>query len=182
MKLEKLSRKTKLRGELKKLYKEAFPPDERVPFGMLMRRADSPLADLFGLFDDDTLVGFAYVVKKGKLYYLFYFAMKPEERGKGYGSETLALLREKYRDGVLFLALEKRDPASPNYEERLRRHAFYERCGFTDVAKSLKESSVVYDVMTSGGDVSDAGFRPMMREYLGPVYRRIIDTKITEQN
>lgn len=114
---------------------------------------------------------------KGKgIAYLFFFAMKKEERGNGYGSDVMELLKKKYRNRRILLALEQQDQTAINSEQRKKRHDFYERCGFQDMKYQIKEASVIYDVMGIGGEVSPNEYRNMINDYLG-VMKLLVNMK-----
>ena len=99
--------------------------------------------------------------------YLYYFAMADGARGKGYGTEAMALLAEHYAGHTIFLALQPRDAEAENAEQRVRRHAFYERCGFSDMPFGVVEVGIPYDVMALGGTVTFRDYRAVFARYLG---------------
>ena len=178
MQLIKVSRETDQYNSIKKLYRQAFPLNERAPFWLLMRRAGSPSADFWALYDQKKWIGIAYVIQHGRLAYLFYSAICKEERNKGYGEKSIELLKEHYKGNCFFLALEKPDESAANYQQRLKRHAFYKKCGLSDMPYSLKEASVVYDIMGTGGSVEPEEYRELVQTYLGRFLSRIIDMRI----
>lgn len=182
MQLKKVSKKMKGYSKIKKLYKQAFPSEERAPFWLLMKKASLPVTDFWALYEEEKWVGIAYMVKGENIAYLFYLAINEEERGSGYGSKTIELLKEYYKGSRLFLALETMDKNAPNYEQRVKRHGFYEKCGLSDMPYQIKEASVVYDIMGVGGTVEPEEYGRMMREYLGPVFSRLIDVRIIKEN
>ena len=83
-------------AKIRKLYLEAFPAVERVPFWLLKRRAKTPLAEFCSLYDDDAWRGFIYTVKDERLVYIFFLAIDASERSKGYGSGLMTLIKERY--------------------------------------------------------------------------------------
>lgn len=178
MRLVKVSKSMDIYGAIKKLYKQAFPANERAPFWLLMKRAGSSMADFWALYDGEKWVGIAYVIRHKQLAYLFYFAVQAGERGKGYGRTAIETLKEQYCGSRIFLALEALDKTADNYEQRVKRHSFYEKCGLSDMPYHLKEASVVYDIMGIGEAVEPEEYREMMDCYVGKLFRRIIDMRI----
>ena len=85
--------RTKDYRKMKKLYKQAFPSNERAPFRLLKRRAKSDNADFWALYNEDKFIGITYIVKNKDLAYIFYLAVQPDERGKGYGTEIINELK-----------------------------------------------------------------------------------------
>lgn len=94
---------------IRALYREAFPPEEQAPFWLLMRKTTLPMTDFWAFYEQETWVGFAYVIQNETLAYLFYLAIAPEQRGKGYGHQAMACLKEQYASKTLFLSLETLD-------------------------------------------------------------------------
>ncbi len=178
MRFVKVSKNMDIYAEIRKLYKQAFPANERAPFFLLMKKAGSAAADFWALYDGQKWVGIAYVVKYKQLAYLFYFAVKAEERGKGYGKTAIEALKKQYHGSRFFLALETLDKAADNYEQRVKRHSFYEKCGLSDMPYKLKEASVIYDIMGIGEAVEPEEYREMMELYVGKFLRRLIDMRI----
>ena len=167
---------------MKMLYSEAFPAIERAPFWLLCRRAKQGRAEFWELMDSNIWVGMAYVVRYQDLAYLFYLAVDSKARGKGYGTRAIEALKKHYLGCRLFLALETLEREAENYEQRLKRHVFYEKCGLTDLHYHIKEASVVYAVMSTGGIVWPEEYKAMIDQYLGWPLRWLIDMSIIEKN
>ena len=172
--------KSKNLRKIKKLYKTAFPKDERAPFWLLTKRAKSDCADFWALYDGEEFIGMAYVVRYEALAYLFYLAIDDGKRGKGYGTKAITELKARYGGGKLFLALEQLDESAPNYEQRLKRHAFYESCGLHDLPHKIKEASVVYAVMGFGEAVEPEEYEEMMKRYLGGFLYKTVDVRMID--
>lgn len=162
----------------KSLYLGAFPKEERAPFWLLKRRAKQGRARMIFAGNGGLFAGFAYIVENADCAYLFYFAIVPEMRGSGCGTEILSRLRGLYKDKRLFLARETLDPAADNYEQRVRRHKFYLRCGFEDIDRKIREGKVTYDVMSVGGDVSPEDYGRLINRWLGGFLSKFTDMKI----
>ena len=167
-------------GRCKALFTEAFPPEERLPFFLVNGAARRGRADFWCLYEAEKWVGIAYVICHKDLAYLFYFAIDAEQRGGGHGSAALAELKRQYAGRRLFLAIEQLDPAAENYAQRLSRHAFYERCGFHDIPHKLKEATVIYSLMGTGGAVQPEEYIELFDAFLGRFIRRLIDTRLME--
>lgn len=176
MELIKVTRALPDYRAIKHLYKQAFPSEERAPFGMLMRKAGK--ADFFALYDSEKWVGLAYIVSRGKLAYIFYIAITPEQRGKGYGTAAMKALIEYYKDSRLFLALEQLDKSADNCDQRVKRHEFYKSCGLSDLPYKIKEGGVIYDIMGVGGKVEPEEYRELIDSYLGWFMKRVVDMRI----
>lgn len=181
MELVEVSKTLKDYKNIKTLYKQAFPLNERIPFSLLFRKACSSAADFWALYDGDKWVGLAYVVTHAQLAYICYFAIKEDERNRGYGKDTIETFKERYKGCNVFLALETLDEKNaPNYDQRLRRHAFYLKCGLSDLPYKLKEASVIYDIMGTGDPVEPEAYGSMMNACFGRFFRSLVGMKIVK--
>lgn len=180
MQLVRVTKSIKEYKQIKKLYRQAFPVEERAPFWFLMKKVKPSTADFWALYDNENWIGFTYVVKGEELAYIFYLAIKPDKQGKGYGAEAVDILKDYYKGCKLFLALETLNHTADNYEQRVKRHSFYERCGLHDMPYQIKEASVIYDIMGIGGIVEPEEYGRMMENYLGTFCKRLVDVRIVK--
>ena len=163
---------------IKKLYREAFPADERAPLFLLKKRAVQKKGDSWNVYDGERWIGWVYMIAYKELAYINYLAIDSSKRRKGYGVYVIEEIKKKYAGKKVFLALEQLDTKAENYEQRLKRHAFYERCGLHDLPYKIKEASVVYSIMGNGEAVEPEEYKEMMDKFLGPFFTRLIDTRI----
>ena len=167
--------------KVKILYNTAFPSEERAPFFMMKSRVKKQRGKLLVADDKGEFVGFVYLVCLENLVYVYYLAISSECRGKGYGSEVLRLIQEKYKGNKIFLAREQLDPKAENFEQRKGRHEFYLKNGFEDLPCCIKEASVVYDVMGVGGNVSANEYKALIAQWAGPIFIKLVDMRIIEK-
>lgn len=166
-------------GKISRLYKNAFPADERAPMWALASKSGRENVDFWGIYANGKWIGLAYVVSEGEVSYLFYFALAEQFRGKGLGSKSLQALKKRYADKRFFLALEQLDESAENYPERLRRRQFYLRNGLKPINCTIREASVVYDVMGTG-DVLPGEYESLMRKFLGKRVARLVSMRQAE--
>lgn len=151
----------------KDLYLEAFPPEERVPWFLLKWKTWSDKAKVFGIRDGAEFVGMVYEVYYRDIVFVFYVAIVPELRGKGYGSQVFDGIKERHPGKRLILNIETVDETSPNYEERARRKRFYLKNGFQDVHLKTLEKDVVYEMLCFGGTVDYKEYAALVQDYMG---------------
>ncbi len=166
---------------IKKLYKKSFPLNERAPFFVIKKKTINGKSEMLIAKENDQFIGFFYIVRNEDLVYLFYFAVNDTQRGKGYGSKMLQLLKEKYPGKNIFLAREQLDTNSDNYDERVKRRNFYIRNGFKDTELLIKEASVIYDVMALNDDISAKDYEILIDNWSGKFIKTFIDMKIIEK-
>ena len=123
----------------KRLYRSAFPREERVPFGLLRLLALRKGIDLVCYREGETFCGFTYTVTEGNVVFVLFFAVNEALRGQGYGSSILKFLRKKNPGRTVILNVEPLDPEAENAEERVRRVRFYEKNGFFDAGYDIDE-------------------------------------------
>ena len=137
--------------QLRNLYETAFPENEQIPWNDLMRLIDQMSLDFTAYNKDDDFIGFTIVYPRKSFNWYWYFAVREELRGNGYGQQILIQLIEKYEGQACVLDMESpyQDPC-PNPEQRKRRHAFYLRNGFRDTNVYRNYSDVTMTVMMMG--------------------------------
>ncbi len=166
--------------KIKQLFLTAFPPDERPPYSLLTWKVRREKAQMLVAKDDDTFIGFTYLVCHLDLVYLFFLAVDETKRGCGYGSKILTALKEKYAGKRIFLAREPLDPNADNYAQRVSRHEFYLKNGLVDLPMKIKEGPLVYDTMGIGGEIKPEEYHALIRVWGGKLIPRLIDMRMIE--
>ena len=69
--------------QIKQLYESAFPRDEQIPWGDLLRLIDEMSLDFTAYYDGEELIGFTIVYPRKQFNWFWYFAVREELRGKG---------------------------------------------------------------------------------------------------
>ena len=137
--------------QIKQLYQTAFPEDEQIPWEDLLRLIDVMHLDFTAYYDGEDFIGFTIVYPRKAFNWYWYFAVREELRGKGYGQKILTQLIEHYKGQSCVLDMESpyQQPC-PNPEQRKRRHAFYLRNGFRDTNIYRTYSDITMTVMMMG--------------------------------
>ena len=133
-----------IKKDIRPLFLSAFPEDERPPADIYFKNFKKDINQLFGFYDGDTFIGFASVTFYKDICYLFFLAVKEEQRDKGYGSKIISILKERFKDYVLLICYEEVDEKYPDYENRLRREKFYIRNGFIKNPLKTNEFGVIF--------------------------------------
>ena len=103
-----------------------------------------------------------------------FLAIDESARDGGYGSAILKKERAEYPDQKLFLNIEPLDENAPNYDQRCRRKAFYERNGLSCLDYQVREAGVTYEMMTYGEYVTRDEYEEVMTVMYGSLLYKII--------
>ena len=162
-----------IRDDIEPLYISAFPEEERPPVEMFFNTVMLENDQLYGFYDKDRFVGFANIITYKDVAYLFFLAVYPSQRNKGYGSKILSDLKEMYKDKVLTLCYEEIDDKYPDIELRKRRKNFYYRNGFKDNKMKTCEYGVNYETCYIGKH------RVSFEDYLG-LYQSVFGERVNQ--
>ena len=179
MKLQKLSP-----DQVRRIYNERmlvdFPDNERKPLTMILKALSQGSYECLGLFDDQRLVGYTFLVKGENDYLVDYLAVYPEQRNKGVGGELLHLLKEGFRDADnIVIEVEDPDNAEEEAEKetRTRRKSFYMRNGCEDTGLKVECFGVIFQILTLGSPSCDH----LLELYLS-FYRKMLPKAMFEKN
>ncbi len=160
--------------QVKALYESAFPANERIPIKQLL---DNKIKREFWAFfvNDEsdgaatpTFCGFSNSISHGDITNIVYFAVVPELRSRGYGSQILQTIREKHPDSriVVDIEVEEDSKDAEELERRNRRRDFYLRNGFGASPVDYHWQGEHYRLLTAGGTVTEKEFRNFWKEIL----------------
>lgn len=140
--------------KIKKLYKTAFPRYERKPIFIIKHTYKKGSTDVWIIEENSDFLGFMITLNTEELILLDYFAVVPEMRGKGVGTEALKILQEKYSNKKLFLETESVYTEAPNIEERKKRKRFYLNNGMTETGIIVSLFGTDMEVLSFGCELS----------------------------
>ena len=136
--------------KIKQLYETAFPEDEQIPWEDLMRLVGEMPLDFTAYYDGEAFIGFTIVYPRKSFNWFWYFAVREELRGKGYGQRILSQLLDNYEDQPFVLDMESTTQVCDNLEERRKRQAFYLRNGFRDTNVYRTYNDITMTIMMRG--------------------------------
>lgn len=168
---------------VKKLYRLAFPLNERAPFFIINRLAKTERANCFAITDKDTFVGMAYCVLYEDIVYVFYLAIEENLRGQGYGSRVLVAIRQMYPDKRIILMAEESTDAYKDMEARLKRKQFYYTNGLVELNYKIEEFGVVYDMLgfaNNSNIVSGQEYMALMQHLWGDAMYRMVYVRMSK--
>lgn len=155
--------------ELEDLNNEAFPKEERVSIERMIDLSQTGISDLYGVYDENTFVGFFMTMTSATCVYLFYLAICSSLRSHGYGGRTLKLMDDLYQRQIV-LDMEPLDDQAANYEQRLRRTKFYANHGYRSSGYHLFYWNQTFDLLCTRGPFLKDDFIEITKEL-----QRVVD-------
>lgn len=156
MKSVKVTKESEKFQEIERLYRAAFPREERVPMDTLLE-ADGPY-DFIACYDGAILCGFYSALTFGDITHILFLAVEEKLRDHGYGSQILAEIGKAYAGNRVILDVEMVDPEADNNEQREQRIAFYLRNGYHHSGISYGWRGVMYEILILDGTISEEEF------------------------
>ncbi len=167
------------RKEIRRLYRNAFPANERAPLFMLYHHAKNERNSFFAVEDNGEFIGLVYTIKTDKMAYVFFLAVEENKRGKGYGTKILDMIKNKYSDYAIALMIEDTHIEDvDNYQERINRLDFYKKNGFNELNIKIKEAGVDYELLGTESTVTQGDFLELMKGFLGDFLFKVIYRKM----
>lgn len=152
--------KVKLNSEgVKRIYFEAFPKKERMPFPMMVAMSKLWNTKFLGFYDADTLCGFTYLAQNSKIVFVMFLAVDKSLRSKGYGSAILHEIQKMYPNKKIIISIEPCDENASDIAVRKSRKAFYMRNGYRETGYRMKLNGVIQEIIIVGGDFVKREFR-----------------------
>ena len=170
----KVTKKSPWLPQVKALYESAFPANERIPIKHLLD--DKIEREFWAFFDKEEsenaavprFCGFSNSISHGDITNIVYFAVEPELRSRGYGSQILQAIRNKHPNSriVVDIEVEEDSKDAEELERRNRRRDFYQRNGFDSSPFDYVWQGEHYRLLSAGGIVTEKEFRNFWKEIL----------------
>ncbi len=139
---------------------------------------DKGFYECWAMYDEDNIVGYAFLACIEKNYFIDYLAVFEEKRNHGIGGEILGLLRGFLSDEANII-LEAEDPDhSDNLQQKKlqeRRIAFYKRHGWADTSIRVTCFGVPFVILALRTDFPDS------KEKIIELYKNFYRNMLTAQ-
>lgn len=155
---------------VKKLYREAFPLRERIPFSKLLKLQKNGIIRILAAYENGEPCGVAVACTGSKSVLLMYLAVDGNKRGQGLGSKIMPALCDTFPRRNLLLEIEKPDESKPM---TVRRKEFYLRCGLHDAGVDILLAGVPMEILMTGDGEFDK------YEYIG-IYHKHVGKTLTK--
>ncbi len=141
-------------NQLRSLYEESFPPEEKKPFSLMLKKQEEGHMELLAIEDNEgEFLGLAIMILHKDIALLDYLSISQQWRGQGIGTEVLGLLQHRYQGKTLLLEIEDPEETADNTPERIRRKTFYLRNGMREMPYKIRLFGVKMLVLTKGRSV-----------------------------
>lgn len=162
-----------------------FPRNERKGYRIFKKNYRDNILKLYKIEENGVYIGFMIFnhIDGSKILQFDYFGILPKYQNKGYGRESIRLLKSLMKDySCIYGEVEKTDLGS-NMEEnnlRKRRMKFYEKLGFYKLKYDLELYKVIYTpiCLNINGKLSDEE----IIENAFKIYTSILGRKNTIKN
>ena len=152
---------------LYRLYLDAFPREERKPFGIIYKMYRQNKTDVWYLMADGKFAGMAATINGSALVLLDYFAVVESLRGQGIGTSAMTALQECYQNRGFFVEIESTKADASNREEREKRKQFYCRCGMKELNTEANVFGVEMELLGSRCSLDFEEYRAFYRDNYG---------------
>lgn len=142
--------------DVKPLYHAAFPAEERPPYALSVLFSLQPAIDFRAYYHGSDFVGFAITETTSTALFVFLFAIAEDQRSRGYGSAILGEIAEQAAGLPQVLCIEPMDASAPNYVQREKRLAFYQKNGYLRQHRYFKELTETYEILATPGAIDYA--------------------------
>lgn len=122
--------------EIAELYVESFPASERRPLWAMLQLVRRPECHFSRIMLGETTVGMLHLWALDGFYFGEHFAIMPQWRGQGIGAQAVQFALDTYRRVVI-------EVEPPRDEVSARRIAFYERMGFSIIARDYVQPQYI---------------------------------------
>ena len=149
MRVEKV-RCSKQKKEIKMIYTNAFPKEERMPFTMMIAMSYLWNTEFLAYYDGDILCGIMYLATIGRQTFVMFFAVDEKLRSHGYGSRILDCVQKAHPKNKIIISIERGDENTDDIEIKKRRKNFYLRNGYQETGYYLKLGTIQEIIIRNG--------------------------------
>lgn len=167
-------------ANIKEIYLEAFPKQERKPYFILRRSVKKGKAVVMTATEGGELLGFTVLIPYKDMVMVDYLAVSSKIRSKGTGSYIMQNVCRHYAGKKIVLLIELLDDQAQNREQRVARRRFYLKNGFTSSDIFIEGVSGELEVLNYRGKVSQEDYICLQRYVLGKLLFKLSKIKIVK--
>lgn len=149
---------------IKRLYKDAFPRNERIPFFIMKHMTKKGEVQFFAIESNNgKFGGFAVTMRRDDIVMLSYFAVHPKLRNRGIGSKALKALMKRFSEHRFILEIEDAAEPCADSDTRRRRRKFYLSNGMKSAGFTAHVYETDLEVLTAGKPVTFEEYRDLYK-------------------
>lgn len=160
------------------LYKNAFTTAQRIPTWILRFKLRKGKVGFNVLYADDIWIGLIYTTYFKDIVLVHFLAISESYRSGGYGSIVMDSMKVTHSGKRIVLNIETLDKQEKNYQQRIKRKAFYEKNGFSSSGYIVKEPGDKLEMLIFGGSISKEEIEAMYRDLFGNIIGFLLRPKI----
>lgn len=165
------------REQVRLLYEEAFPEEEKKPFSLMEEYAASGKAELLAV-EEDGFAGLVMNLLSDDVALLDYFAVAPDRRSTGLGGRVIGKLLERFAGEKYIFEIEMQDETAPNAADRKRRKAFYLRNGLKETGTFARAYDTDFELLTPDGELTYEEYVEALKKLMGDDIRLVSPSPI----
>ena len=150
--------------QAKKLYHEAFPKEEQLPWWVLRFMTVLNGVELSAFYDGAEFCGLTHTTVTEDTVYIMFLAVNERLRNRGYGSAILEQIKQMHSDKAIILNVEPPDDQAKNAEQRVKRICFYEQNGFYDTGYNSTEVGGIFRVLSTEPELDIKAYLRVFRK------------------
>ncbi len=137
-------------SEIKAFMKRVFPKEELMPIWFINLLTIKKNYEFKAYYDGEVFIGVLFTIEFKDTLFVFYLAVNDMLHSQGYGSKLVQILYEKYPEKSVTLFIETMDDTmAENYEQRVKRLAFYQRNGFVQTSFKAGFKDPFVDILST---------------------------------
>lgn len=141
-----------------------FPQNELYPIWLLKLMSWRKNVSFNAYYDINTYVGLSYTYKYKDLVFILYLGVNNKIQAKGYGSQILTFIKEKYKDCNLALNVEPLDSSASNAIQREKRFSFYFKNGFYDSNYFISDD-INYRILSTSSSLDIKLYKKLLKRF-----------------
>lgn len=162
------------------LYKEAFPEARKVPKWFLKYSLRNGKVGFSAMYSEDIWIGLIHITEYEDIVFIQTIAIKESSRSKGFGSQVLEYLKSISTGKRIVLNIEVIDDQASNYNQRLKRKAFYKSNEFLSSGFTVKEPGENLEMLIYGGDITKVEIESMYKKLFGRILGLFLKPEVTQ--
>lgn len=146
---------------IKKIYENSFPKEERFPIIILLLNIIRKNSELFVELVDEKVISFIYIIKYRNERFILYLAVDKEKRNNGFGGYLLNWYMNNHKNSNIYLNIDEVDGRYDDNIVRNKRLNFYLSKGFFLTEYLSIEKSGNYNILLNSNKYDEDKYKEL---------------------